>query len=431
MFSSCGEEGANLRPGLYVSTELIDVFPGKQVTISGQASCYTGLRSVSLTCAALGINQTSDLSSQAPKVWNFDYDITIPMDATFPQDLIITATDIHGSEMKKTVSVRYAPSTTAPYIGGLRKQIAVDFDEESGQAECLLTATLYGEDFLKEAKVEIPDVGFSETYQLSKREEEITISHIFTAKGTYPMTITLSDNSGNITVSEHKLIVMKPEVLDEISDYTCLYAFMGNVEQSDYIYGFYQYVNRVDAYQYEVHVYAPSDETSFFFSPTMQTNGERLFGESPLVEDHIISVQTEPGYVQGYKPGQGYWGLWIDLREQSITKWTLDNSEADKTHLYHTADWNSWSFSDMTAGETPYQQQADITIYTGNQYFAFATATDWSHMWRIWKADGELAGWWFSEDGSGDGAQLPSITTDTEATIIFDTAIPWCWIIKK
>lgn len=429
---SCHEEGADLRPGLYVNTELIDAFPSKAISISGQASCYTGLQSLSITCAPWGINEVTDLSDQKPVVWNFEYAFVVPTDATFPQDLLITATDVHGTQMKRIITMRYAPSTTAPYIDGLKQQIAVNFDEATGQGECHLKATLYGEDLLKQVTIAIPGVNFSQSTDLNSREYAIEWNYTFTTLGTYPMTITLSDNSGNTTISEHKLIVMKPEVLDTISDYPYLWAFMANANEEDYVFGYYQYVNRQDSYQYQVLVYAESDETAFYFSPTQQTNGERLFGESPLVAERIISVQSQPGYVQGYKPGKGYWGLWIDLKEATIKKWALDNSEAQKLPLYHSADWNGWGFSPMNAGATEFQQTADITIYAGNSYFCLATATDWTNIWRCWNADGgELAGWWFSEDGSGSGASLPTITTDTEATLIFDTAIPWCWIIKK
>lgn len=431
LLPSCAEEGADQRPGLYIATNLIDAFPGKQISITGQASCYTGLKNVSISCEAWNISEVTDLSSQKPVVWNFDYTFNIPTNAIFPQQLLITATDVHGTEMKKEVTMRYVPATTPPYIEGLQPQIAINFDTVSGQGDCLLKATLYGEDFLKQAVVEIQDDNFSQTFQLNRREEEIVISHIFKKRGNYPMTITISDNSGNITISEYKLVVMLPEILDEISDYTCLWAFKSNTNKDDFIFGFYQYVKRLDAYQYQVEVYAESDDTEFLFSTTMETNGERLFGVSPLVENRFISVQSQPGYVQGFKPGKGYWGIWVDINEKVIKKWVLDISEARQNQLYYSADWNSWGFDLMSAGETKFQKVADITIYKGNQYFCFAEANDWTKVWRTWQQGNDLAGWWFSEDGSGSGATLPTINQDIDATISFDTAIKWCYIIKK
>jgi len=426
----CKEEGAELRPGLYVDTDLIDAFAGKEIRVGGQASCYTGLQSLSLSCPAWQINEVADLSGQKPVVWNFDYTFVVPDNAVFPQELLVTATDVHGSEMKKAIVMRYVPATTAPYVEGLQKQVAVDFDEATGEGVFKLKTTLYGEDKLKEAVIEIPSENVKETFGLSKREEEFGWSYTFKSKGTYPMTLTVSDRSGNKTVSEHKLIVMKPEPIDEVSDYPYMWAFKSGEKEGDYIFGFYQYMSRKDDYQYEVNVYAESDETAFMFSPTRETNGARKFGESPFVEDRIISVQTEPDYVQGYKPGKGYWGLLIDVREKTIEKWSLNTGEADKSPLYYTADWNSWSFTEMSAGETAYQQVADITIMKGNQYFCFATATDWTHMWRAWKTDeGDFGGWWFAADGKGDGATLPTITEDVKAKISFDTAIEWCYII--
>lgn len=64
------------------------------------------------------------------------------------------------------------------------------------------------------------------------------------------------------------------------------------------------YMQRMDAYCYQVLVYAPTDNTEFFFSPTMETNGERKFGTSPYVATKIISKQSEPSYVKGYKPAK-------------------------------------------------------------------------------------------------------------------------------
>ena len=49
LIPGCKEEGADLRPGLYVNTDLIDVFPGKVITIGGQASCYAGLQELAIT----------------------------------------------------------------------------------------------------------------------------------------------------------------------------------------------------------------------------------------------------------------------------------------------------------------------------------------------------------------------------------------------
>ncbi len=429
--SACKEEGADLRPGLYVDHDIIEAFGGKEVRISGQASCYAGFDSFSITCAAWKINDVTDLSGHKPVVWNFDYTLVVPADATFPQYLTVTATDVHGTEMKKMLTIRYAPATTAPFVEGLQPQMAVDYDTVQHQGECTLSATLYGEDRLTSAVVEIPDVDFKQTYDLKAREEKIAWSCMFTKIGSYPMTITVNDNSGNQTVSEHLLIVMIPEKADPVEDYPYLWAFKSNTKESDYIFGFYQYMSRRDDYCYDVTVYAETDDTEFMFAPKRETNGARKFGQSPYVEGKVISMQDKPDYVIGYKPGQGYWGLTVDLRNQIITKWEPDYAGADKSQLYVSADWNSWTFDAMQAGATPYQQQIDVTIKKGNQYFCFATATDWTHMWRVWNADGDMAGWWFSEDGAGDGATLPAITEDVQANISFDTAIQWCYIKKK
>lgn len=432
LLTGCREEGADERPGLYVDTDLIYAFPGKEVRLSGQASCFTGLQQLAIQCDAWKVNDVTDLSGQKPVVWNFDYVLRVPKDATFPQQLIITATDVHGTESKKNISILYAPATQAPYVAGLRKQMAIEKDTVTGIIESDITLTLYGEDNLQEAVVSIPSISKQDTFPLSMKEEKIHLAYTFDAVGHNAMTLTVKDNSGNVTVTESDLVAIENEHADPISDYNYLFAFKGNEQEENYLFGYYQYTERRDDYCYQVLVYAESDDTEFFFSPTRETGGARLFGESPFVDDRILSRQSQTGYVKGYKPGKGYWGLYIDLKRMYIEKWQLIPADASTAPLYHTGDWNGWKFDAMSKGATAYEQVADITVYKGNQYFAFATTTDWKNVWRTWKTDGgEFAGWWFSADGAGDGAPLPTIDADTDAHISFDTAIKWCTIKKR
>lgn len=432
LLTGCREEGADERPGLYVNTDLIFAFPGEDIHLSGQASCFTGLQQFAIRCDAWKVNDVTDLSGQNPVVWNFEYVLHVPTDATFPQQLIITATDVHGSEIKKNISVLFAPATRAPYVEGLRKQMAIEKDTISGTIKSDITLTLYGEDNLKEAVVSIPSLSKQDTFRLTRKEEKIHLNYTFNDVGHNAMTLTVSDNSGNVTVMESDLVAIENEHADAISDYPNMFAFKRNEQESDYIFGYYMFMERKDDYCYQVLVYAESDETEFLFSTTKETNGGRLFGESPYVDERILSRQTLPGYVKGYKPGKGYWGLYIDLKRMYIEKWQLIPADASTAPLYHTGDWNGWKFDAMSKGATAYEQVADITVYKGNQYFAFATTTDWKNVWRTWKTDGgEFAGWWFSTDGGGDGASLPTIDTDTEAHISFDTAIKWCTIKKR
>lgn len=428
--SSCSDDKDANGPGSWASLESIGTYPGDTVTIDGQASSAVGLKEVRLQCDAWNISRIYNLSNQNPKVWNYSYGLCVPYDAQFPQTLTVTTVNADGQETVKEIALTYAPTSELPVISGLQDEIAVDYDTSLKSGTLKLNFGVSAEGILKSATIDIPQLNVNEKFDLSGRGYNIETAYTFTQCGTYNMTVTVSDRCGNVTTHDYSIVVMPKENEDEVEDYGRMYAFTGESE-SDYIYGYYMYMQRMDAYCYQVLVYAPDDNTEFYFSPTMETNGERKFGTSPYVATKIISKQSEPGYVKGFKPGRGYWGLWVDLQNQTISKWPLDTAEGDKSTLYYSADWNGWSFTAMQQGQGECQKTADITIYKGNQYFCFATTTDWTHIWRIWNDNNELAGWWFSEDGTGSGATLPTIANDINATITFDTLTKWCFIKKK
>lgn len=434
----CKEKGADVRPGIWVDHDLVDAYPGQVINLTAQFSCYTGLKTVQVRCQEWNINETTDLTSQYPVVWNKDYLLSVPSTATFPANLYWIATDRHGTEMRKCITMRYAPCTVAPQILGLTPQIGVDFDTIAQRTSYTLSATLYAEGGLQSAIVRVPDLSYEKTFTLSGTEAQIQATMEFTAINIYPMTIELYDQSDNCAKGQYELIVIPPENPDPVAEYEWLYCFHKGEQPENYIYGFYQYVKKLETGGYTVDVYASSDEDSFFFSPTEEVDGERLFGVSPYVSSRFISKQSTPGYVQGIKPGKGYWTIYVNPQTASWAVYPLDCSSARTEQLYASASWNAWSTTDaMTAGETAYQQISTCTIHTTDQWFCFYTAQtpiDWTCIWRVWYADASkttIGGWFFAEDGQGDGGTLPVITEDTESIVIFDTATKWCVIKKK
>ena len=103
-----------MRPGLYAAQEVIETFPGDTVTVSGTVSNYMGLASVTLSCEAWGIEKVYDLAAQEPVVFNYNYRMVVPDDATFEEDLDIVVLDKNGLDNRKTVLLKYLPDMTAP-----------------------------------------------------------------------------------------------------------------------------------------------------------------------------------------------------------------------------------------------------------------------------------------------------------------------------
>lgn len=53
----CDDDKEDVAPGLYVMSDEIETFPGDTVLVSGTASNYVGLESVTLSCEQWGIHK--------------------------------------------------------------------------------------------------------------------------------------------------------------------------------------------------------------------------------------------------------------------------------------------------------------------------------------------------------------------------------------
>ena len=86
----CDDDKEDVAPGLYVMSDEIETFPGDTVLVSGTASNYVGLESVTLSCEQWGIHKVYELGGQKPKVFNYNYQLIVPKNASFEEHLLIT-----------------------------------------------------------------------------------------------------------------------------------------------------------------------------------------------------------------------------------------------------------------------------------------------------------------------------------------------------
>ncbi|MCK3229823.1 hypothetical protein MZH14_29055, partial [Escherichia coli] len=84
--------------------------------VSGTASNYAGLASITLSCESWGIHKAYDLKGQKPKVLNNDYRLIVPKTATFEEHLLITIRDVNGWETKKNVLLTYIADMESPVM---------------------------------------------------------------------------------------------------------------------------------------------------------------------------------------------------------------------------------------------------------------------------------------------------------------------------
>ncbi len=427
-FSACSEEGEDLRPGLWNDGDVIETFPGDTVFVKGQVSNYIGMSSVSISCDAWNINKVYDLSGQKPKLFNYNYQLIVPKDAEFDQELHICVSDKNGSENKRTVVLKYLPDTTAPSLAeDITGDISVDYDTEAGKADWNLNLTMNDDRALKSYVIDVPDLGIHEEGELSGRTATIS-KHIEIAQiGSFSMTLAIEDEGGNQLERSCNVICMLAESEDAIADYPQMYMYNAEEDASDYIYGYYRYMDRTDAYQYSCKIYAEKDGAKFYFVPTESQTGDK-FGTSPYVNSKLMNKN---GYVVPVVvEKKGYYYVWLDLQNH---KYVLTPYEVESTlwkgDLVVTgegfSDMGDWSFSStMSAAGSDYRKSIELGINSSSTSYSYCVtdgSAAWSQVWRM--SDGK---WWWLDNGNWGGTVATFKPGNAQKVLItFDTAELW------
>ena len=434
LFISCSDDDANVRPGLWTAEDIIETFPGDTVLVQGQVSNFIGLKAVEIRCDEWGISQRYNLDGEHSKVFNYNYQMAVPEDATFDAELKITVTDKEGTENKKTIAITYLPDTEAPVVTvDMPWQVSADFNPETGTGTYQLGIEVTDRS-LEKMTVEIPAINYAKTIELKGRSASVSEQIVFSETGTFPMAVTLYDTAGNATVCEQQVVVMPKEVEDAFSDYPIMWVVNASENADDYIDGYYAPMVRKDAYQYEGSFYADKDGYQLYIVPTKTMDGD-LFGASPYVSSKLMNKQ---GYVVPVTIEQkGYYGLWIDLQAHSWSVWSLDTSAAYTGSLTFSGcgfkEFSDWGTPDteMTRDGFRYTQQVTQDgAYSGTRQYYAARVSDWGWILRYWSsADG--CGWWV--DDAGYGGSVGSYESDYDGPVLvtFDTAILWGSVKKK
>lgn len=395
---SCAEENADVRPGLWTADDVIETYPGDTVLVEGQVSNYVGMSTVTLSCDAWNVNKVYALKGN-PKVFNYSWQLAVPGDATFDQELKVTVTDKNGSENKKTIMLTYKADTEAPQITStLLPQISIDIENVGDTVHYLLDMDVQDDRELERAFVSIPALDVNDTVLLTGRYGKICQDIAIAKGGRFDMTVIVEDRAGNRKEATSQLIVAAPEVENPFSDYAQMYVVNADEQASDYLSGYYRYMDRTDAYQYSCKFYAPKDGTHVYFVPAQSMTGD-LFGVSPNVSTKLMNNN---GYVVPVTIDKaGYYYLWVDLQnhQYKVTPYEVE-STVYKGDLTVTgtgfADMADWGFSgNMNPAGSSYRRQITLNIADGyaSDYSYCVTDGSWTRVWRC--SEGK---WWWLDD---------------------------------
>ena len=430
---ACNNDDYEHRPGLWTAQDIIETFPGDTILVQGQVSNYVGMRSVEIKCEAWGITQRYSLHDE--KVFNYNYRMPVPADATFDAELKVTVTDIEGTENKKTIAITYLPDTQAPLAqNDMPWQVSVDYDTTVGFGSYNLSLALADDRELKSVHVVAEDLGINETIEVKGREAAVNRLYQITQAGTFPMTVTVADATGNEQTYWQQLVVMLAEDEDPVSDYPIMWVVNANENAADYLDGYYAPLTRQDGYQYQGSFYADKDGYQLFIVPTKTMDAD-IFGASPYVSSKLMN---KAGYVVPLTIEKaGYYGLWIDINAKTWSVWSLDTSSAYTGSLSFAgsgyADWGKDGWGNMTdemmRTSCRYTCMVKQNGYQTTHYYYAARISDWGWIMRYW-SDANGCGWW--ADDAGYGGSVGSYESDYEGNVevTFDTALMWATVKK-
>lgn len=424
---SCDDDKEDVTPGLYVMSDEIETFPGDTVLVSGTASNYVGLESVTLSCEQWEIHKVYELGGQKPKVFNYDYQLIVPKNASFEEHLLITIRDVDGRESKKNVLLTYVADMESPVMQTqLPSRIAVDFDAVANKGSWNLNVKFTDDRELKNIRLQIPGMDIDETVEVSGRNGELKRTIDFTT-GEFPVTLTITDAGGNETIVNTTVVVMLAEDEDPIQDYAQMYIVNAGENPDDYVNGYYRYMDRKGEYQYEGKFYAPADNTEIYFVPTRSMEGD-LYGTSPYVSSKLMNKN---GYVVPViLSKKGYYGVWVDLTAHTYSIWEYEiPTDACTEPLWLSGtgfSFGDWGASNEMTKTDTYRYEVETEVlgdYAGDYQYYFYTS-GWGRQFRA-DIDGN---WWYE----ATGGSLITYKTDYsgKVKVTFDTAAPWATIKK-
>lgn len=422
---SCNDEYDDVAPGNYVETERIETFPGDIISVAGTVSNGSPISSVSLTCEAWGINQVYDRTTYKDNVFDYEYQLVVPQDATFNQTLTVTAKCENGKTTVREIPISFLPDTSAPTVTpAFNAQVGVDFDTEEQNAVWNISFTATDDRRLKLVHISIPALSYDETVEFSDRSASVKKAIEFTATGSYSCVITIEDESGNKSVNNIDVMVMLSEVENPIQNYPGMYVVDANENPDDYIDGYYRWMDNKGEYQYEGKFYATKDNSKIFFTPERNLEGD-LYGVSPYVSSKLMNNN---GYVVPITiEKSGYYGIWIDLQAHTYSIWPLEiPADAYTGDLCVTGEGftiTNWALSDKMTKITDYRYTGTVSLTEGyGDYVYCLVSPDWS-----WQFHGDGKYWWIASGGA-------NLTFHTDyagkVVVTFDTAYPWGTIKK-
>lgn len=189
------EEAITGTPTVTFDEESLTVQAGYSFDIVGTAEAAAGIEYISVKCAAYSVDKTYDLSKYAPASYRFTVTLTAPSGITGEEKVTVEVMGVDGSKGSGSLPVLFEVDSDKPVIS---VDAAADVQlSAAGTVIYSYTATLADNQGLAQASLSCEALSLNKTWTLGGASEVISEEISFAAAGSYTLSLTLTDITGN------------------------------------------------------------------------------------------------------------------------------------------------------------------------------------------------------------------------------------------
>ena len=331
IFNSCGDDEPSVSsvPTIDISS-VVAGLPGQTFAITGLVSDPAGIRSIRLTYEAWDLDKLISVDESRTQ-FELNYSFLVPENETEGSSHVIAVevTNAGGQTTQTDVSISLTLDNTAPTItftspsngGTYISSVGAEFDLSFNIADDVEIAT-----------VEVIGFGLNEVTQVDASTFTFSQPIDFSLTGTFSVSVTATDNSGNmssssISVNVEESLKFDRMFLADVGTEAALTADAFGVPML--IDGFTQ----VDSAGviFEARYYNQAANTEIRFIPQKESFAPFTFGQGANAGD--LALGTDASVAPIVLPNVGYYRIIINLAQQSYTMETYTPTDTPYTQI--------------------------------------------------------------------------------------------------
>ena len=357
--------------------------PGREVTIQATITDETGLERVTITNAALGLDETITFGDGVITDFPLTYPFTIPEDIPTEgaQEISVSAYDLAGNVTTEIFRLYTDGDIDAPVFVKV-PQSTVNLIASPGLAYTLEFG-MTDNKALTSLQIVCPELEIDETKALSGTSATFSKTlELGASETTYNFTFTLTDAAGLVTTSTSRIIV---EASPDFENMFLTSVFTDEELNGD-VFGIPMVMDKQRPRQYKIRFYNRTENEEYLFIPDATTMEPHVYG---LSEDGKSAVYgSEKKLVIEQK---GYYDISLNIATGGLEVKPYTPEDQTVPQIYVTGEnlgnnFNSWDVTNPAAilkDDTDNKYLLSITLnFTDAEWSRFKLSTDdWGQQW--------------------------------------------------